>query len=379
MLHLFKKTYVTLDTSIDLDYHRFVISEEAGGPLAEVLENMHPNKLLGFGTSIENLKERGTTIETMFEKCLLKNSEGYKCIIYCDKISYCSILSVWFKSLFLNIDAESSYKIIQSYFLKRSLLNFVSQRGISDDTDYFLPKKPTFEEFENIFNTTPENEGVTQLVYGLDDSKSLEYLLANYIYDGSHKEQLKTAIKRIVNRYVEEVLKETWRTIAENALLKPEFLTNLSISTKYDFDNLENIKDEEYLQPLIKANAWRILDTRYDPNRKQLDLKEYDWREILRIKNQIQAAYWEPVTHRPLPAGVSSLLARAFLYIDCLVAAEFTDEHLESILNFERNNFDHTRFWAMKDNENINCYLADYFLATKYTGEISKLEKFKLR
>lgn len=379
MLHLFKKTYITLDNSIDINYHRFVISAEAGFPLAEILNNLYPNKLLGYGLNMDLMVEQGMPLDYMLEQCLLKNNEGYKCILYCDKDAFCKILSSWFKSLFLNIDSESAYKIIQSYFQKRTLLSFVADRGNKDNHQFLITKKPTSEEFSSIFENTPMNDNVTQFIQTINDSKTLEYLLGSYIYDGSYKEELKSVVKIIINRYLEEVLKETWRTIAENAILKPQFLSNIGITTKYTLDNLDDLQKEENLQPLIQANAWRIINTKFDPNRKELNLKEFDWRQILRIKNQIQAAHWETVTHKPLPEAVSSLLSRSFLYIDCLCAAEFTDEHLEKILEFEQNIFDHTRFWAMKDNENINCYLADEFLLAKYSGQNNSLEKFKLR
>lgn len=379
MLHLFNKTYITLDNAIDLDYHRFVISRESGFPLADILSTLHPGKLLGCGVSMEHMILQEMPLEYMLEQCLLKNNEGYKCILYCDKDTFCLILSLWFKSIFANIDCESSYKIIQAYFQKRSLLSFITDRGHKDDYQFVITKKPTLDEFSNIFNNTLINDNITQFTQTLTDSKTLEYLLASYIYDGSYKEELKLAVKKLISRHVEEDLKETWRTIAENALLKPQFLTNIGITTNYTIDNLQDLMDEEYLQPLIKTNAWRLLNSKFNPNRKELNLKEFDWREILRIKNQIQAANWEPVTHKPLPEGVSSAISRTFLYIDCLCAEEFTDEHLEKILTFEQNNFDHTRFWGMKDNENINCYLADYFLSARYSNQNSSLEPFKLR
>lgn len=379
MLHLFKKTYITLDISVDLDYHRFVVSKEVGYPLGDFLEALHPNKLLGYGRSFEELKEKGQTIEDIIQACLLKNNENYKCIIYCDKESFSKFLSIWFKSIFLNIDCKSSYQIIQAYFSKRTLLSYYSDRSTKGDEPFIHTRKQTFEEFKEIFDSTEENTEVTNLAMQLNSSRTLEYLLGTYIYDGSYKEELKNITKVMINRYVEGVLKETWRTLIENAILKPEFLKVLNIDTVYSLENLDDIKNEERLQPLVKANAWRMVHTKFDRNRKDLNLKEFDWKEILLIKYQIQASLWENVTYKPIPKLVDNLTSRVFLYMDCLLAPEFTDDHLEEILNFERNTFDHCRFWTMKDIENINWYLADYFLQCKHIGETEKLEKFKLR
>ena len=55
MFHLFRKTYIEVETRIDLNVHRIVISETHGYPVLEMLSKIYGGALLAFGSTYDDI------------------------------------------------------------------------------------------------------------------------------------------------------------------------------------------------------------------------------------------------------------------------------------------------------------------------------------
>lgn len=379
MFHLFDRTYLVLDTHIDLDFHRFVISKEFGLPLEPVLETLHPNKLMGYGKSFDDLvgeDKQYKTYAELLQRCIQVNNTKQKVVIYCDKESFFRFASLWFKSLFKQIDCASAFKIIRAYFLKFILLSDISYRGVKGIAEYYNDKQPNYEEFESVFNSLVEDKTITYTISTVKDKRSVEFLLASYLYDGSCREELKKPVRVMISRHVEEYLKEAWRNIMHNSLRIP--MQN-AFNLNYNLNNLEEIYNEPRIQILTDLNAWRTVHSKFN-SRPDLDLTLLSDSDIVELKNLLRISYISN-----LPGLEEYLWTRVYLYIDILRSPVLTDEGLQSIIDLEIslasgesiNPLD--RFWGYKDVENLNTFLADHFIREKILGNVEELGRYVLR
>jgi len=383
MFHLFGRVYIALDAAIDLDYHRFVISKDFGYPLDSTLENLHPNKLIGYGKTFEDLvgsDKRYKTYAELLQECIKINNSDQKFIMYCDKESFLKFMCMWFKSIFLQIDSEFSFKIIRAYFLKILLLSEFTTRGVKGVAIHYQKNMPDYEEYKSIFNSTAENIPLTYIVGTIGNQKSIEYLLASYLYNGSYKEEIKSRIKIMISRHIEENIKEAWRNIIQNSLKIP---MQQAIGLNYTLENLEDIVLDNNIKLLTDLNSWRTLYSRFD-RKPDLDLTIFSDEEILQLKNLMTLS----VVVKNNSEMNNPIWKRAYLYIDILRTQELSDQDLEKIINLEISSASEMyddwqlsidNFWGIKDSENINTFLIDYIIHEKILNNNYSIGKFVLK
>ena len=362
MFHLFNKTYIEIDSYIDCNNNRLVISETQGFPMLQMLDAVFAGKNLAYGPNIESLigsdKQFPTYID-LLKFCFDFNAtEDKKVVIYCDRAAYTKIISLWYKTIFLNIDVEHAYLISQGWLAKEILLVHRSNTGPQkvDYTDFL----PSFEDFSAVFDNTTIIEDDT-LLSSLEYHRSMEFLLASYVYDGSFKDELKSRVLKMLNRFIEEMFKEAWQSIQANILRKQ--WQDILGTSEYTISNLVDILDDPVLQKLKSTNAWRAGRGIINEARTPLDITSFTDADIELITSQlikthtfsIDAHLTHPTTKRKLQ------------YVELVRKTELTDQDLEDILDIELEPTDDQRFWSIKDMETINIYLVDYVLeARKY-------------
>lgn len=375
MFHLFRKTYIEIDSFIDLNSDRIVISETNGYPVLQMLSSLYIGTAHAFGSTYADVigeEKRFPSFLDMMQFCFNQNeANNKKIIIYCDQTAYIRIISEWYKTIFVNIDATSAYRITKANFNKEVLITHRSIQGLTDQYETFLP---SLEVFQTTFDTIIVDEVDSySFVNGLGNNRSVEYLLASYIYNGSHKDELKYRLWDMLNRHVEEYFKESWRSVQLN-ILKESWQTLLGTST-YTLDNIIDVLNDPILEPLKRTNAWRAAAGGTNAARIPMDLSSFTEEEIAQVK-ELTHKTWLPL----LPTTpVHPAYDRDHTYIDIVKSPGITDEELLQILDYELNPPDDLRFYSMKDEETINVYFVDWILESRRLENIAILQPYVLK
>jgi hypothetical protein len=374
MFHLFKKTYVEIDSFINLNLNRIVISEVTGVATLEMLDKVFIGTAHAFGQNYDSVIGEGKKFSSfldMMQFCHQQNVEAdQKIIIYCDPAAYIKIISMWYKTIFVNITAESAYRICSAHFSKEILIPHRSVRGQQDHYREFLP---AFESFELIFNSaTVDNSESYTFVNSLENSRSVEYLLASYFYNQSHKNELKYRVWNMINRNVDSYFREVWKTIQFNAL-RSTFQERIGTQS-YSLSNVLDIINDPVLEPLKRTNSWKALNT---PIKIPLDLSSFTDEDIEQIKLLAYRAYDRANTDPTITPHPEFI--RTNMYIDIVRNPEISDFDLEQILNLEVSPVDYHKFFASEDQENINLFFIDWILETVINGDIELLQPYLIK
>jgi len=372
MFHLFNKTYLHIDSFINGYEDRMVISETNGYPMFDLLEKVYTGTLLAYGTSVSEVvgpEKKYEKFLNLFEFCFDRNNETEtRIVIYCDPEAFMEISSVWFKTIFVNIDSQSAYKILKAYFAKLILQGGRGEPHLNNQYREFLF---SYEDFKVIFDRVEVTEAeASALLSKIVGFRSMEYLVASYTYNASHKQELKATVYKMLTRFVEEFLIEGWRTIQEN-ILKEDFQTEFDLAY-YNLDNILDMVNDPKLEALKSTNAWRALAGVGD-YRKPLDMTTLTQSDVDLIKEQI--------SFMDAHVGTESHpnFTRAMKYIDICHRGELTEEELDLLLDPEFHPIEDTRWWSIKDRENMNLYLLEMIFNERLKGRTSSLSPYLLK
>jgi hypothetical protein len=340
-----------------------------------MFSSIHVGTLHAFGPTYNEIVGEGKQFSTFLEMiqfCFDQNeSTDQKFIIYCDPAAYIKVISLWYKTMFVNIDAVSAYRITHANFSKEIMITHRTIQGLADQYVNFLPNLETFQlVFESV---TVDDANAYAFINGLGNNRSIEYLLAAYIYDGSHKDELKFRLWSMINRHVEEYFKEAWRSIQLN-ILKESWQSLLGTLT-YTIDNIVEVLDDPVLEPLKRTNAWRASSGGSNVARTSLDLSTFTEEELIQIKNLAHKTYLHTLPTDPVHPGFE----RKHVYLDMIKSPGLTDEELIQVLDYEINPPDDLRFYSMKDEETINVYFIDWILETRRNNNIAILQSYVLK
>jgi len=372
MFHLFNKTYLHIDSFINTYEDRIVVSKENGYPMMEMLAKVYDGRLFSYGKTLEDVV--GTDkfypkISDFFQFCFdYNNATDRKVVIYCDQEAFMKISALWFKTVFVDINSSSAYKILKSYFAKLILQGGRGEVKLNDQYREFLFSE---SEFKQVFDSVdiPTNDA-DELLNKMQGFRSLEFLVASYTFNGSHKDELKATSYKILTRFVEEFLIEGWRTIQEN-ILKEDFQNEFNLS-HYNLDNILEMVNDPQLHALKSTNAWRALGGVGDP-RSKLDMTKLTAPQVNLIKQQI--AFMD--AH----VGTESHpnFTRAMKYIDICHRGFITDDELVEILDPKFHPIEDTRWWSIKDRENMNLYFMEMVFNEKLKNRTYSLSPYLLK
>ena len=140
MLHLFKKVYVATDNIIDVSVDRVVVSHEHGHDTLEDMKKVMGGELIAFAQDWSKLigSKNTTFMDTadIFDKlgdhC---DKSGKRVVIYCDNKSLCTIMALWFKTIFKKTNKAAAVDLLESMIFKYKVFNrgrFSSNNGNTD-------------------------------------------------------------------------------------------------------------------------------------------------------------------------------------------------------------------------------------------------------
>lgn len=333
MLHLFDKVYIASDKLININFDRVVVSQTHGFAMYEELDKVSGGDLVAYGTSVDAILENSSFvgfIETLKNKTQETNK---KIIIYADDINFSKIVSVWFKSIFVNISLDDAWLVLSSYIKKEQFMK--NSRSGRSSTQYDIHSLLTREQFSTDF-ASASGHALENIAHQL----SIEFLLANYISTGTHKAQLKSSIKTILIRalidaaieikysFVKNFNKPTYPSLAQDI----EFFTN---STIYTDVALGSVSTHSNITNLITASDSDIV-------------------KFKNISTEILLA-WEQL--HPESAIISLVN-----FVDMIRQSELSDDDLTALINFEKSSLGTVRIFSAADEQKINIYFLDHAL-----------------
>lgn len=375
MFYLAQKTYLYTDYLITYRNDRVVISETHGFPMLESLDAISSGNLLAYGQTVEDLigpdKQYSNYVD-FFKKIFEREHNGYTAMIFLDEVSFMKLSSAWCKIIFQNIDAASAFLLVKAYFEKQALFG---PRVTREARDFFKGFSQKEAEFLQIFNEVSVDAlEATNLMNTYRDDIAIEYLLASYGYNNSQTSSIKKSIHKMINRAVEEQLKEILYMVYANMLIT-SFQQFVGMQT-YTIDNVEGILSDPAILPLVRVNEWRATTATLENPRPPMDLtqftnEEFDLLKEIYIK-VIEYFYGETL---------STILAdhnRAG-YIDYARQLELSDQDLANIISNEVNSTYESRLWSARDQDSINVFFADHVLEQIKNNTTSNLSSFAVR
>ena len=361
MMHLFRNTYIALDAHIDLNIDRIVISKDNGFPLLQALYSVTTGDLITYGTSITDVLERSKSpsILSLLNMCLNKNeqNEGLRVVIYCDNDSYYTLTAYWHKLIFLDIDADSSYNILET-----NLATF----GISGGKDHspnperYASAIPTKSDYAAIFNDTLiDLSEIPIFLEKLSNFKSIEYMIANYLYNGSHIEQLKSPMKLFISKIVHSWFNDLWRNVTSAGALRASVRASLGLSSGGIDNVLAFSTDPLYDHGFRKICQQSYLDLSVLSTAEQVDTLEILNKLTYIFTTDIEQEILTPENRESIPR-----LSKLNRYYIMLTNSpdRLSDADVIEIVNLELYSyFFGYNFGSLPSKYTVNTFMLEYF------------------
>lgn len=375
MFYLAQKTYLYTDKLITYQKDRIVISQEHGLPMLESLDAISSGALLSYAATVEDLIGEGkqhNSYVSFFRSMFEREHSQFTGMIFADQNAFMKLSAAWCKIIFADVDGPAAFRLVKAYFEKQALFG---PRVTREARDVFKDFSQKETEFLAIFNaiTIDPVEALT-LVNDYRDDLAIEYLLASYGYNNSQVTSVKKSIHKMVNRAVEEQLKEMLYLIYANMLVT-SFQQFMGMQT-YTVDNVELILTDPAILPLVRANEWRATTATFENPRPVLDLTVYTEEEyqdlITAYKKAIEYFYG---------AELGDILYNhnRMQYIDYTRQTTLSNEDLEAIIDNEINSQYETRLWSARDQDSVNVFFADFVLEQIKNNTTSNLSKYLIR
>lgn len=358
MLHLFKEVYISFDDTINSRVPRVVISKENGH--ADMLS---PN-LLGHAEQYSDLIGNGKQYPTLLELLKLlsttQTTTGEAVHVYMDKAAFTTFCANWFKAIFENGTAESSYQFLSGH-LSEMFMPSVDPKSPKMSRKFRI----TQSEFTTAYNSTTEDyESYAEFMQSVSNELSIELLVASYLANGSVKSILGQRLCNMELSDIESFMKEAKSDIYRG-LLFSVFTTDNGLRS-YTSDTLEDIVTDpgmSFFWPIyndvvnnyrLGSNSWTSI------NAESIDALYNRMHAIADSKFGCFASH-----------GMKRLKLLAYISEKTL-----SDESFDALMQFEIEA--HNSFHCAKYSK-FNAYFMDYILEPIRTGGASTVAPYAIR
>ena len=241
MFHLFKRIYLDFDHKIDLNQDRIICSRDNGGngvatELEKVLFGLTHETVKSVDDLIGPGKPYPSLISLLQRLNEISQKRNRKIFIYCDWISYYTLLARWLKIILPYATASTTYRFLKSHVYKEQV--FVNYRWSERNSPFFKEWTILSSQWSAIWSAqVGEQENGDEFLKTVMENMRIEFLLAGYLYDGRHAQHLATAMTPLVKKNLEVFINELKEIIFVH-LLHPQFQRLLEVENgPYDFDN----------------------------------------------------------------------------------------------------------------------------------------------
>lgn len=383
MLHLFKKTYIEIDSHIDANIDRIVISKEKGTGFYQELNQFFKGTLYSFGKEINDVAGEGKTFNdflSMLDFCYEVNTKANKkIVIYCDKDAFMKISSLWFKFIFREPHAATSYTILKSYINKEIYITNAAYNRANNQESYELLDFKELE-FTQIFNSTEAIADQNEFFNKIKDSLSLEYYIASYYFDGSYKCELKNIVKLMTERNIYDLTKDVWRLISTN-ISNEKFRSLLGVTGTYSKNNYIDALYDIRFNSIRSLGADKSYNDHWSSVHPTADILMLSEAQIEEIKDQIVKIYSYVTNglHNNVDSFGDLLKINLDLYFKIMKSQTLTDEDFEKIINCDSMTDRLEKFWSSVDRRTVNFYLVDNFIEFKKKNQQALLSSYCLK
>lgn len=373
MLHLFNKTYLEFDSSIDINLDRVVISDRYGIPMLKSLEHVTNGDLISYGKTVESVLGEDSFvgfIEKMHQHGLRTNK---KVIIFCDKENYNKFISLWFKLTAPNLDESTFTKLTDFVKFKERIVKNTQLATLGSLSAAYLSDVLT--GVTNVWRELPSfsTDDITKFK-SLSLNSSYEFLLASHL-SGSEEylPQLLKTVHLFLSRWFREALTDNRQMILMN-ITNHKMLSDLGI----DYNQIDITKENplDGIEPLKYYADDEIWETTTDYSSGTYgicNLKGLSSEKLQGLKNTLLSVY-----QNAEGMETNRTCFSAFNWIEIASKDSMTKEELDEILEFLVNEPFDTCLVPRFDFENVNFALFLHFLKLKKDGNTTELAKYKL-
>lgn len=365
MLHLFNKTYLDIDSRIDLNTDRVVISQENGVQLGSALDGYVQGDLLAFHENFED-----TTLEEVIVKIHnhTKTSDK-KVVVYCDMENYKTFVASWFKTIMPNSDVTTFKNLVNMTLYKERASS--NAQVLSNSNANVNDLKTGFGDLDSVWSSTTISNDTRSNIKNLDLNYSYEFMLADY-FSGSinYLSKLIKVVGLFSNRWFVEALVDIQRSALLNVYNK-NFQTALGFTdADVKLDSLNPLKNISSLSILGDTTIWQQNDKKgvfgYPV------LKNLTADQISKLKTTCQKIYETE--------GMSDTQRYfdIFTLLDTAVKTSLTKDDMDTILDYIVDKPYDTCLIPDGDTENVNYVLFHDILNKKRAGDTASLSKLQL-
>lgn len=365
MIHLFKKVYLTSDKVISHDFDRVVISETNGVDMSVELARVTQGKLLGFGTSIKDMTF-GPFADMLTSLSKHAGETNKRIVIYADDASFLDIICTYYKYILLNPDMDAVRSLVKSTIFRMNTIyhgRFSSSTGENGSGDIV-----NANEFDEAWkNAKPNMADRVSFMRDHTSSLSVEFLLASYLHDGSHKEELKSVLKPLISKDLEKFMIEM-KEIFFYHVMNSDFSSAIGLDQQYDISNIDELSEDTSKFALLFTTdrIWNSKFASIPSSGHNINFSELTDEDISSLKEFAKIAYshWSDVQVTDNAEIVK------FKYIPALVG-DFTDEELEDVIKIEASHATVTGSFFSNDHESVNHYFIQTLLNNKENSDFT--------
>lgn len=366
MIHLFKKVYLASDKVISHDFDRVVISEENGVQFSDELTRVVQGRLLGFGLNTQDMTFN--SIIEMFEHLSIHVSDTDKrVIIYCDDSAFLKVICTWYKYIFFKPNKEAIYDMVSSAVFRMNLFNTwktSSSTGDSGDNNFV-----DISNFSEVYESVNPNKGDRkQFIERFKSSLSVEILLANYLYNGMYKEDLKSVLKPLIAKDIEKTFTEI-REVFFYHFANPRFAESIGLENEYSVENLKDIfQDQSKIAKFFTSDRiWNSVETlSVATSGKNINFEALTADDINTFKMFMKHMYTRWTEYEVYTAEEDK-----HAYINA-ITGDFTDAELSRLIDIESEYHTVSGSFFSNDHETVNHYFIQELLKNKNDKEFFK-------
>lgn len=357
MIHLFNKVYIKPDTHFARSKDCILISPMAAlvadDKIAHITETDF-GKIHYAATSFQELLQHFSNDESVFMDWLVNFDETKRLTVYCDQETLVHLVLKWFKTILINADEATAYKVVRLTFLRYAYLwgfPFVPFVRLSE---HQAAKYKTVGASMN----EPEDFSVawaatTPFVVDFDNAAartSLEFQLASYLVNPAwdNAQTVNDKLVMMTKKYQVRDLIDAKHILLHRLYTQPGF--DMLSQTLLEYV----VATPEYsilLDPDVLPDKYEHVEQHYNPNE---------------MRNTVvsRAQYLEGLTDT-----------------DALVNSKFLDPAItgDDIIAIEEGSpliRVHLACWEYQ--EVVNVYLLDHILNLHKAGNTAELKKFSL-
>ena len=383
MLHLFKKVYIEFDTRMSVAHDRVVISQQLGVPMDDIQQQIAGGTLINYGKNLEDVvggpdAPYSSLVDMFMQLAVREETTDKTTLIFVDEVSFLPIVVKWFKMLLPNIKPKQIQQIVESYVFRQEVFSN-AKFSLSDiEAKYDNAELIEMLRIQEFFEDAGfDSDDAAVFLDTVEDSLGIEYLFASYLYNGSHKENLKKRMKPLLTKDLEKYLYELKEILLVHTL-NPNLQSQLSMNKTYTFDNLNEIIDET--APLVRVffdpRLWTRPGLQTESSRGTIRWMNFTADDIEKIREfgTIVGGIWEEEKfYTMIKSDIMKLD-----FIPYLQQNVFTDEALDVIMRFELAKEHTTGSYNAISQRTVNNYLVDHVIFSYKNNDMDAIKPFTL-